>query len=206
VRVAHWAIVIEGAFLIISGFQMSGILYVGLPTDLYSYHIIVGFMFIGTAFIFLYAFLEARDWKWFNPRRIPYSIKYTFYEALGWFRLRPPPADPIKYDVKRHRYVEKLIPSVIIVWWTYAVMGIILALTGLADAFPAQFWFVYTILNPIGMAFTGVSGLPLILAIHRLVAVLLIVTVALHLYASVIYHMIPSIFRGTREEPVAEES
>jgi formate dehydrogenase subunit gamma len=206
IRIVHWVIVSEGAFLILTGFQMGGILYVGIPEDIYSYHIIVGFAFIGTAFIFFSEFLAARDWKWFSFRRIPYSIRFIFSEALGWFRLRPPPPDPIKYDAIKHRYVEKLIPSVIVVWWSYLVMGVILALTGLADAFPAQFWFVSAVLNPIGVAATGVDGLPLLLAIHRLTAVLLIVTVALHFYASAVYHLVPSIIRGYRREPVAEES
>jgi methanophenazine hydrogenase, cytochrome b subunit len=204
VRIAHWAIVIEGAFLILTGFQIGGILNLGLPENTYSYHIIVGISFMGTAFIFLYTVLAANDWKWFTPRRIPYSIKYTVYEALVWFRLRPPLGDPIKYDTKRHDYVEKLIPSVVIVWWAYAIMGIVLAITGLSDAFPSQFWFFYDVLNWLGVAVTGVGGLPFILAVHRLVAVLLIVTVALHFYASIIYHMIPSIFGGKRDEPVAD--
>lgn len=204
IRIVHWAIVAEGAFLILTGFQMSGILYLGLPANTYSYHIIVGFAFIGTAFVFLYEVIAVHDWKWFSPRRIPYSIKSIVYETLGWFRLRPPPQESIKYDVQKQEYTEKLIPSVILVWWLYIVMGAVLALTGLADAFPGQFWFVYAVLNPIGLALTGTGGLPLILAIHRLMAILLIVTVAMHLYASVIYHLVPSIITGYRKEPVVD--
>lgn len=206
VRLVHWAIVIEGAFLLVTGFQMNGLFYFGLPEITYSLHIIVGFAFIVTAFVFLYVFLAAHDWKWFSIRRIPYSIRYILSETLYWFRLRPPLEEPIKFDVKKNEYVEKLIPSVIVVWWTYAVMGIILALTGLTDAFPAQFWWVSAVLNPIGMALTGTGGLPFILAVHRLVAILLVVTVSLHLYASLIYHLVPSIIRGTRDEPAVGEA
>jgi methanophenazine hydrogenase, cytochrome b subunit len=204
VRVAHWAIVIEGAFLILTGFQIGGILDLGLPENTYSYHVIVGISFMGTAFVFLYTVLAAHDWRWFTWRRIPYSIRYIASEALYWFRLRPPLEDPIKYDTKRHDYVEKLIPSVVVVWWAYLLMGIALSVTGLSDAFPAQFWFFYDVLNWLGLTATGVGGLPFILAVHRLVAVLLIVTVALHLYASVLYHVVPSIFRGKKDEPVAD--
>src|ERR1700722_16253301 len=204
VRIAHWAVVIEGAFLLLTGFQIGGILNLGLPENTYSYHIIVGISFMGTSFIFLYTVLTAHDWTWFTWRRIPYSIRYIVAETLYWFRLRPPLEEPIKYDVRRHRYVEKLIPSVVVVWWAYAMMGIALSVTGLSDAFPAQFWFFYDALNWLGVALTGVGGLPFILAVHRLVAVLLIVTVALHFYASLIYRMIPSIFGGRRDEPIAD--
>jgi methanophenazine hydrogenase, cytochrome b subunit len=206
VRLVHWAIVAEGAFLLLTGFQMSGLLYLGLPEYTYSLHIIVGFMFIVTAFVFLYTVLAAHDFRWFSLRRIPYSIRYIWAETLYWFRLRPTLEEPIRFDPKKGDYVEKLIPSVIVVWWTYAAMGIILALTGLTDAFPTQFWWVSAVLNPIGMALTGTSGLPFILSVHRLVAILLIVTVALHLYASLVYHLVPSIIRGYRNEPVAEST
>ena len=123
IRIVHWAIVIEGAFLILTGFQLGGILNLGLPENTYSYHVIMGISFMGTTFIFLYTVLAANDWKWFTPRRIPYSIKYTVSEALAWFRLRPPLKDPIKYDTKKQAYIEKLIPSVVIVWWTYRDNG-----------------------------------------------------------------------------------
>ncbi len=206
VRLVHWAIVAEGAFLLVTGFQMNGLFYFGLPEITYSLHIIVGFMFIATAFVFLYTVVAAHDWRWFSLRRIPYSIRYIISETLYWFRLRPPLKEPIQFDPKRNDYVEKLIPSVIVVWWTYAAMGIILALTGLTDAYPAQFWWVSAVLDPIGKTLTGTGGLPFILAVHRLVAILLIVTVALHFYASLVYHLVPSIIRGKRDEPVAEEN
>jgi F420-nonreducing hydrogenase I cytochrome b subunit len=204
IRITHWAIVIEGVFLTITGFQLNGIFYFGLPEMNYSFHIIAGLIFIMTAFIFLYLVIAGRDYKWFAIRRIPYSVRYIFTEGAYWFRLRPAVQEPIKFDARTGEYKEKLIPSVIVVWWLYALMGLILAITGLADAFPATFAFVYSVTDPIGVALFGVGGLPFILAVHRLVVVFLIATVALHTYASIIYHMIPSIVVGYREEPVAE--
>lgn len=201
VRLVHWTIVLEALFLLMSGFMLNGVLPIGNPANLYSYHIIVGFAFIGTAFVFFYVVVAAHDYKWFALRRIPYSFKYIFSETAYWFRLRPRIEEPIKFDAARDEYVEKLIPSVIVVWWAYALMGIILALTGLSDAFPVTFGFVYTILNPIGLALTGVEGLPFILAVHRLVAVLLVCTVALHFYASFVYRLVGSIIHGYRYEP-----
>ncbi len=204
VRLVHWAIVVEGAFLLLSGAQLNGLLPF-ITWDLYSYHIIVGFAFIGTAVIFFYVVLAEHDYHWFGLRRIPYSIRFILAEAGYWFRLRPKVDEAkIKFDAQKGQYVEKLIPSVIVVWWLYIAMGVILTLTGLADAFPKTFAWEYTLLNPIGLALTGVDGLPWILAVHRLVAVLLVCTVALHLYASILYRLVGSIFIGYRNEPVAE--
>jgi len=203
IRITHWAIVFEGAFLLLSGLQLNGIFYFGLPEITYSLHVMVGFIFMATAFFFLYLVIEGRDYKWFAFRRIPYSIRYIFTEGAYWFRIRPEIQEPIRFDTKTGQYREKLIPSVIIVWWIYGVMGLLLAITGLADAFPTTFAVVYSVTDPIGMALVGVGGLPFILAVHRLLAVALVATVCLHLYASVIYHMIPSIVVGWRDEPVA---
>jgi methanophenazine hydrogenase, cytochrome b subunit len=205
VRLVHWAIVFEGAFLLLSGLQLNGILSLGLAPNLYSYHIIVGFAFIGTSVIFFYVVLAEHDYHWFGLRRIPYSIRFILSEAGYWFRIRPKvDEDRIKFDATKGQYVEKLIPSVIVVWWLYIAMGVILTLTGLADAFPKTFAWEYTLLNPIGLALTGVDGLPWILAVHRLMAVLLVCTVTLHLYASILYKLVGSIFIGYRNEPVAD--
>lgn len=202
VRAVHWAIVAEAVFLLLSGIQLNGIFPIGLPDNLYSYHIMVGFAFIATAFVLLYAELAASDYRWFALRRIPYSVRYLLKEAAVWFRLRPSIEEPIEYDAARHDYVEKLIPTEIVVWWGYAIMGIILALTGLADAFPATFGFVYYITNPIGLALTGEGGLSFLLAVHRLAAAVLVAVVVLHFYSSVIYKMVSSMFIGYRDEPV----
>lgn len=203
IRITHWAIFLEGAFLLLSGFQLGGIFYFGLPEITYSLHVTVGFIFMATAIFFLYLVIEGRDYKWFAVRRIPYSIRYIFTEGAYWFRIRPAIHEPIQFDPKTGEYKEKLIPSVIVVWWLYGLMGLLLAITGLADAFPTTFAWVYSITDPIGLALTGVGGLPFILAVHRLLAVALVATVCLHTYASVIYHMIPSIVTGWRNEPVA---
>ena len=204
VRIVHWLIVLEGAFLIISGFQLGAIFPIGLPEDTYSFHIMAGIAFIFTAFVFLYTVVAAGDFKWFSPRRLALSFRYTGAETLAWFRVRPRLHDPIDYSPKKGDYVEKLIPSVIVVWWAYAIMGIIMALTGLAKVYPSSFSFVYSITDPIGIALTGAGGLSFVLAVHRLTAIVLVCVVALHVYASYVYRMIGSILHGHRDEPTTE--
>lgn len=204
IRAVHWAIVSEAAFLLLTGFQLNGVFPIGLPGDLYSYHVMVGFAFIATAFVLLYAELAASDYRWFALRRVPYSVRYLMHEGAVWFGVSTRTEEPIRYDLKKHDYTEKLIPTEIVVWWCYAIFGIILAITGLTDAFPRTFGFVYDVINPIGIALTGVGGLPFLLAVHRLSASLLVVVVVLHFYSSVIYRMVSSMFTGYRDEPEAD--
>jgi cytochrome b subunit of formate dehydrogenase len=201
-RIVHWTIFLEGAYLLVSGFQLNGILPIGLTGALYSYHVIVGLAFIGTATIFVYSTFAGGDYRWFSLRRIPYSLHYIFWETESWFHVRPRLEDPIKFDPARNDYAEKIVPSFAVVWWAYALLGLLMTFTGLADAFPSTFSFVYTVLNPIGLALTGVGGLPLILAVHRLSAVLILCVVAMHVYSNYCYKVVSSMVFGYRNETV----
>ena len=201
-RVVHWVLVAEGSFLLLSGLQLTGILNLGLPDIAYSLHVTAGLIFLFTALAFVYVVAITREYKWFSLTRLPYSAYYNTREMLGWLRIMPPVAEPILYDASKHEYVEKLVPSVIVVWWGYITMGAVLALTGLADAFPGTFWFVYSVANPIGVALTGVGGLSFLMAIHRLAAFLLLATVTSHVYAAFVFKLLSSITRGDRDEPV----
>ena len=204
VRLTHWTIVIEGAFLLITGFQLNGLFPFGLGENTYGYHLITAMLFMATAFVLFYVVVAIRDYKWFAIRRIPYSFRYIIRESLYWFRMGPKPDEPIKFDATKGEYVEKLIPSVIVVWWAYALMGIVLSLTGLADAYPATFGFLFTIFDPLGIALFGVGGLSFALAVHRIVTFLLIAVVAMHLYASFVYRLLGSITHGYRNEPAVD--
>ena len=203
-RLVHWALVPEGAFLLLTGVQLTGILNLGLPDISYSLHVSTGLLFIGTAFAFVYTVAINHDYKWFSLKRLPMSAWYNTVDALAWLHLRPAPPEPIRYDPVKKEYVEKLFPSVIVVWWGYILMGAVLGLTGLADAFPNTFWFIYTVANPIGTFLTGVDGLPFIMAIHRLAALLLLFTVTSHAYAAVVLHLLRSITHGDRDELIAK--
>jgi len=203
-RVVHWALVLEGGFLLLSGAQLTGILYLGLPDISYSLHVSTGLVFIGTAFAFVYTVAISHDYKWFSLKRLPYSAWYNTVDALAWLKLIPPQEEPIRYDPVKGEYVEKLVPAVIFVWWGYIFMGAVLAVTGLADAFPGPFWFVYSITDPIGKFLTGVGGLSFVMGIHRLAAFLLLATVVSHAYAAVVFRLLTSIVKGTRDELVAK--
>ncbi len=203
-RLLHWAIFFEGVFLTLTGMQMGGILGVTLiPGMVYSAHVTVAFLFIASAILLVYEMLVSGDYAWVGIRRIPYSFKYIISEAKAWFGLTPPMKEPIAYDPVKKQYKEKLVPSVIVVWWAYVVMGLIFILTGLALAFPTTFSIVYSIADPIGMALTSVSGLAFMLAVHRIATYLLVILVIMHAYASFLFKLLQSaLWNGYRHEPV----
>ena len=203
-RVAHWCIFIEGGLLVLTGFQLGGILGGSLfPLSTVTAHVLIGIAFMATAAIYAVGILTGGDYHWVGLRRIPYSFRFIIKETKGWFGLAPKPANPIAYDPSLGDYAEKLVPSVIVVFWSFAIIGVVLALTGLALAFPQQFGFVFVITDLIGGTLTGVTGMAFMLAFHRLVTFILIALVMAHVYASFIFKLVTSMITGKRAERVA---
>ncbi len=202
-RLLHWAIFVEGVFLTLTGMQMGGILGVSLfPSNTYSYHVSVAFLFIASAILLVYEMLVSRSYGWVAIRRIPYSFKYILAEAKAWFGLGPPMKEPIAYDTVKKQYKEKLIPSVIVVWWAFVALGLVFILTGLALAFPIQFSIIYMIADPIGIALTSVGGFAFMLAVHRIATYLLVILVIMHTYSAFLFKLVRSAIFGYRQEPV----
>jgi F420-nonreducing hydrogenase I cytochrome b subunit len=204
IRILHWSIFIEGVLLTLTGFQLGG--YAGivvLTTGNLTVHIVTGVVYAATALLFLGQMVYSREYSWVALRRIPYSLRFILSESKAWFGVGRKPRNPIFYDEERGKYVEKLVPSVIVVFWTFLLMGALLGLTGLALAFPAQFFFVYLVANPFGNALTGVSGIAFMLVLHRLITFLLIALVAAHIYASFVFKLVTSMITGKNKERVA---
>jgi formate dehydrogenase subunit gamma len=203
-RAAHWSIFIEGVLLVLTGFQLGGIFGGALlPVSNVTFHVLVGIFFMGTAAIYAVGILGGGDYRWVSLRRIPYSFRFILSETKGWFGIRPPPLNPIAYDAEKREYSEKLVPSVIVVFWAFALLGVALALTGLSLAFPGQFGFVYWATDLIGSALTGTTGVAFMLAFHRLLTYALILLVMMHIYASFIFKLVGSMITGSRNERVA---
>lgn len=200
-RVFHWLIFIEGVLLTLSGLQLGGILGITIfPTNNMSYHVMIGVAFVASATLFIYDMAAAGNYGWFGLRRIPHSFRFIFAETKGWFGTGSKPEEPIIYDARKKRYAEKIVPSVIVPFWVTVILGIELAVTGLALAYPAQFSFVYLLTDPIGSALTGVTGLVFLMAIHRLATLLLVVLVAMHIYATFVFKLVGSMLSGRRNE------
>ena len=203
-RVAHWCIFIEGGMLVLTGFQLGGILGGALlPLSNVILHVLIGIAFITTAAIYAIGILSGGDYHWVGLRRIPYSFKFIIKETKGWFGLAPKPANPIAYDPATGDYTEKLVPSVIVVFWSFAIIGVVMALTGLALAFPQQLGIIFTVTDLIGGTLTGVTGMAFMLTLHRLVTFLLVALVMAHVYASFIFKLVTSMITGRRNERVA---
>jgi F420-nonreducing hydrogenase I cytochrome b subunit len=203
-RVLHWAIFLEGAFMVLTGMQRGGMLgIVVFPSNTFSYHVGVGILFIASSILVGYEMIVSGAYGWVAVRRIPLSFRYIANETRAWFGLWPPMKESISYDAETKRYREKLIPSAIVVWWAFVLLGWVLVPTGLALAFPTQFAFIYSIVDPIGIAFTGVGGYAFMVAVHRLATVFLILLVFMHIYTTFIYRLVQSIILGYRREPVA---
>lgn len=202
-RVAHWCIFIEGGLLVLTGFQLGGILGGALfPLSTVTVHVLIGIAFMATACIYGVGIATGGDYRWVSLGRIPYSFRFIIMETKGWFGIALKPANPIAFDTEAHEYSEKLVPSVIVVFWSFLLLGIVLSLTGLALAFPQPFWFVYSVTDLIGGTFTGVTGMAFMLTFHRLVTFLLVVLVMMHIYASFIFKLVGSMITGRRNERV----
>jgi len=152
--------------------------------------------------IYALGILTGGDYHWVGLRRVPYSLRFIIKETKGWFGLAPKPANPIAYDTVNREYSEKLVPSVIVVFWSFAILGVVLALTGLALAFPQQFGFVFTLADLIGGPLTGVTGMAFMLTFHRLVTFALVALVMMHVYASFIFGLVGSMITGKKNERV----
>jgi formate dehydrogenase subunit gamma len=204
-RILHWAIFLGGAFQVLTGMQRGGMLPFGLaifPSNTFSYHISVGILFIAASILVGYEMITSGSYGWVALRRIPYSFRYIADETRAWFGLWPPMKESISYDPVKKRYKEKMIPSAIVVWWAFVVLGWILVATGLALASPTQFSFIYTIVDPVGIALTGVGGYAFMIAIHRLASDLLVILVFMHIYSTFIYKLVESMILGYRHEHV----
>jgi len=171
-------------------------------TNNLSIHVMLGIAVIATVTLFMYDIAAMGLLFWWGPKKVPYSNRFVLTEFKAWFKLGPKPKDPILYDPKKKDYVEKIIPSVVVSFWTFTVLGTFLMVTGLMLAFSAQFYFFYYVFNPVGQYLTGVSGVPFVLAIHRLAAELLVVLVAIHIYAVFVFKLVKSMITGKRAEPI----
>jgi len=202
-RLLHWAIFFMGVFLTLTGMQRGGMLgVVVFPSNTFSYHVAVGILFIAASILVAYEMIVSGSYGWVAFRRIPYSFRYIANETRSWFGVWPPMKESILYDSVKRRYEEKVIPSVIIVWWGFVLLGWILVVTGLALAFPSQFSFVYDFTDAIGIALTGVGGYAFTISIHRLATQVLVILVFLHIYATFVFGLVESAIFGYRDEPV----
>lgn len=200
-RLLHWSIVGVATLLMITGVQISGA-YGNLPlfSSLRATHVVIGLAWVCLAFCFLYYFL-IEEYKWYGLRRIPLALRFLVKEARAWLGIGPHIEEPILYDVEKRDYVEKIVPTEVMVWWIYFIIGVVFMVTGLAKVFPEYTGFVYAIADWMAPYFGGVGGYEALRTIHRLNFYILLAVAVMHVYAAYIFRMLRSVVFGDRAEP-----
>ncbi len=202
-RVVHWLIVIEGALLGITGLNLSSSL--GLEFLEYglarSIHLVAGFAFIATAVFFLYYFVASGEYKWYGLRRIPMAFDFFFAEVKAWLLGKHIP-EPIKFDPQKGDYEEKVVPTEVLAWWGWFILGVAIILSGLALVFPEQFALVNRFWAAIFVDDFGGRATVATRMAHFLIAALIFVVFVIHAYAGWVFGMLRSIVFGDRDEPV----
>lgn len=204
VRSCHWGIVVTGIITALSGMQLSKLFGFTLFDDAYALHIRMSFVFAGLWTLFMY-FSIAEEWKWIKPSRIPYSIKFVLEEAVAWIKGGHV-GDPRAYDPRRREYVEKIIPSQVLVFWTYVLLTAIIGITGLAMLYPEYFGPVYSAAEKMGLLFGTDNSYAFIRGLHRLTMFLYATVMIMHAYATTIFGTLSSMISGYRREKVVSDS
>lgn len=203
VRSCHWGIVVTGIVTGLTGLQLANMFGVNIFDDAYALHIRMGFIFAGLWGLFIY-FSLTEEWKWLKPSRIPYSIRFVMEEAIAWIKGGHV-EDPRAYDPRRREYVEKIIPSQVLVWWTYLLLTAIIGFTGLAMFAPDTFKPVIDISAAIAPLFGTENEYAFIRAVHRFTMFLYATVMITHAYAATIFGTLSSMINGFRRERVVSE-
>jgi formate dehydrogenase subunit gamma len=208
IRFVHWSIVITGIILALSGMELGGLYGVRIfGENVLAIHITVAFVFGCLWGMFGY-YMIAKEWKWISLGRIPYSIKFFYKEALAWCLLGPHVEDPRGYSLKKKDYVEKIVPTQVMVWWIYVLLALLMGITGFAMYYPEQLKPIVDLAQAIGSWFNPagqMDGYTFLRALHRLGMYLFGLVMFMHMYAVVIFGVLPSMFTGKRREKVVEE-
>ncbi len=201
-RVLHWAIVIEGIILGLTGMQLGGIWGVRVfpGGGVWAIHVVTGLAWIFTALFLVYYLVATGEYKWYDCRRLPYACRYLYQEIKAWFGLGEHVHEPIKYDKEKGEYVEKLVPTEIIVWWLFVVLGVIIMFSGLGMAFPEQFLPLLQLFDSLKYVFGG-GAYSIARSMHLITMFIILGIFILHLYAVFLYKMVRGIIFGDREEP-----
>jgi formate dehydrogenase subunit gamma len=205
-RFYHWSIVITGLIMGWTGWRLGNLYGVSFPDMELSLtiHVYLGFVFAGL-FILIFAYVVAHEWEWFSPTRFPYAIKFFIKEALAWTGLGPHIEDPRGYDPDKKRYVEKLIPTEVMVLWMYLGMVAIMGITGLPLYYTDLLAPIIEFADQFAGIFNLEDGTMLLRVIHRLVMYLFLMTMLIHAYAVIIFGVLGSMVTGKRRERVVRK-
>jgi len=206
-RVCHWGIVSTGIVMGLTGLRLGSLYGFTFPKDMelaLHIHLYLGFVF-GALWIALFAYVVAHEWKWFSPKRFPYAMKFFIAEARAWTGLGPHVEDPRRYNPDKGEYIEKLVPTEVMVLWMYLGLALLMGITGFSlyytDIFAPVIEFSDRIAPMLGVS----DGDTLLRAIHRLGMYIFLMVMLIHAYAVIIFDVLGSMITGKRKERVARE-
>lgn len=201
IRACHWGIVITGIIMGLTGLQIGGLYgFKIVYAQTMALHMWAGLIF-GALWIFFTYYILAYEWKWISLGRIPYAINYLLAETKAWFGSGHA-EDPRGFDTKSKEYVEKIVPTQVMVWWIYLVLTILMAVTGLSMYY--RFEPVMSFSGSIAPILGSADGYTILRAAHRLGMFLFAVVLIMHVYAVIIFGVLKSMVTGSRKEKVKD--
>ena len=202
VRACHWGIVITGIILGLTGLQIGGIYgFKIVEAQSFALHLWTALIF-GSLWIFFAYYMFVYEWKWIGVGRIPYGIRFLLAETRAWFGGKHV-EDPRAYDKESRKYREKIVPTQVMVWWSYLFLTILMGATGLTMYYR---WDPLIDLGAaIGTYFGASDGYIFLRAVHRFGMFLFATEMFMHVYAVVIFGALKSMVTGIRKEKIAKD-
>jgi len=202
-RIYHWSIVITGLIIGWTGLRLGGLYGILIP-DMQlalTLHVYLGFIF-AALFVLIFVYVLRHEWEWFTLTRFPYAIKFFIQEALAWTRLGPHIEDPRGYNPEKKEYVEKLIPTEVMVLWMYIALVVVMGVTGL----PLYYKDILAPITNFAGQFAWIlnfdNGETLLRVLHRFVMYMFLMTMLIHAYAVIIFDVLGSMITGKKEEKI----
>ena len=205
-RITHWGIVSTGLIIGFTGLRLGNLFGISFPQDYeltLNIHIYTSFVF-AFFWILMFAQLITHEWKWFGFHRLLYSIRFLIAEVKAWFEIGPHVEDPRCYDPKKKDYGEKIIPTEVVVPWTYILLTIIMGLTGLPLYYRDIFAPIINLADRYAYMLGLDSGIELLRVIHRIVMSIYLMTMLVHVYATFLFGVIRSMVTGKKREKICK--
>ncbi len=203
----YWLIVFEVLVLLITGLNLT----LGTPGSeviplfdrgtARTLHIAMGSIWLGTVIFFLYYFVISGEYFCFGLTNSLRSIDF-FIKEIRLFLLGKKLKHPIRYDPVRGRYVQKIAPPEVVAWWLWFTLWVLIAITGLALVFPSHFGIVLRFSHWLIPSWR--DPLSSVQELHGVIAILFIVVMIIHAYASWYFGLLKSIITGEHDAPVVE--
>lgn len=205
-RITHWGIVLTGLTVGFTGLRLGNLFGVSIPQDYelaLTIHLYTSFFF---AFFWILMFVQlvTREWKWFGFHRFVYSIRFLIAETKAWFGIGPYVEDPRCYDPQKKEYVEKIIPTEVLVPWLFILLTIVMGVTGLSLYYRDLFVPIINFADGYTYIFGLDSGIELFRAVHRIVMSIYLMVMLIHIYACYVCGAVGSMITGKRKEKVCK--